>query len=74
MRKMKMTKKQISKILEEWSDEFDKDWHESYNQDLRSGHYRDMLGEIIERIDALNAAVRRPWYKRKPKPSRVLTY
>jgi hypothetical protein len=69
-----MTKKQISKILEEWSDEFDKDWHESYDQDLRSGHYRDMLGEVIERIDALNAAVRRPWYKRKPKAKRILVY
>ena len=59
-----MTKKQLSKILEEWSSEFDKDWHASYNKDLRSDSYRDMLGEVIERLDALNAAVRRPWYKR----------
>lgn len=59
-----MNKKEISNVLSEWSEELDKDWHESYNYDYRSGHYRDMLGEVIERIDALNAAVRRPWYKR----------
>lgn len=60
----KMTKKQISAILEEWSDEFDKDYHESYNQDLRSGHYRDLLSEVIDRIDALNTNLKRKWYQR----------
>lgn len=59
-----MTKKQISAILEEWSAEFDKDYHESYNQDLRSGHYRDLLSEVIDRIDALNTNLKRKWYQR----------
>lgn len=63
MKKM-MTKKQISKILEEWSDEFHKDYLDSYTQDLRSGHYRDLLSEVIDRIDALNTATKRKWYKR----------
>jgi hypothetical protein len=53
-----MKKKQISKILSEWSEEFDKDFHESYNKDLRSGHYRDLLSEVIDRIDALNNAIK----------------
>jgi hypothetical protein len=69
-----MTKKQLSSILEEWSAEFDKDFHESYNKQLNAGHYRDLLSEVIERCDALNAAVRRPWYKRKPKSKRILVY
>jgi hypothetical protein len=59
-----MTKKQISHMLEEWSDEFHKDFMESYNYDYRSGHYRDLLSEFIERCDAMNAAIKRPWYKR----------
>jgi hypothetical protein len=63
-KRMKMTKKQISQILEEWSDEFHKDYLDSYNQDLRSGHYRDLLSEVIDRIDALNTATKRKWYKR----------
>lgn len=58
-----MTKKQLSNILEEWSDEFHKDWMESRSAG-HDGHYRDLLGEFIERCDALNAAIRRPWYKR----------
>lgn len=59
-----MRKKQISRILEEWSDEFHKDFMESYNYDYRSGNYRDLLSEIIERCDALSAATRKKWYKR----------
>lgn len=60
-----MSKRQIRNILREWSIEFDKDWHASHNKDLRSDSYRDMLGEVIERLDALEAAIRRrPWHKR----------
>jgi hypothetical protein len=61
--RMKMKKKQLSKILEEWSDEFHKDYMDSYDQDLRSGHYRDLLSEIIDRLDALNAATKRKRWK-----------
>lgn len=58
-----MTKKQLSNILEEWSDEFHKDYMDSYNKDLRAGDYRDLLDEVITRIDALNATAKRKWYK-----------
>jgi hypothetical protein len=58
-----MTKKQLNSILEEWSDEFHKDYMDSYNKDLRAGHYRDLLDEVITRIDALHAANKRKWYK-----------
>lgn len=60
-----MRKKELSRILEEWSTEFHKDYLDSYNKDLRSGHYRDLLSEVIDRIDALNAYNnRKKWYKR----------
>lgn len=59
-----MTKKQLSKILEEWSSEFHQDYLDSYNQDLRSGHYRDLLSEVIDRIDALNSYNKRKWYNK----------
>jgi hypothetical protein len=62
--KKTISKKQISAILEEWSDEFDKDFHDSYNYDMRSGNYRDLLSEVIDRIDALAAATRKRWWKR----------
>ena len=58
-----MTKKQISDILEEWSNEFHRDYQDSYNKDLNAGHYRDLLDEVITRMDALNVAVKRKWYK-----------
>lgn len=58
-----MKKKQLSNILEEWSDEFHKDYMDSYDKDLRAGDYRDLLDEVITRIDALNAATKRKWYK-----------
>ncbi len=63
MRTKKMTKKQLSNILTEWSDEFHKDYMDSYNKDLRAGDYRDLLDEVITRIDALNATAKRKWYK-----------
>lgn len=56
-----MTKKQISAILEEWSDEFHKDYLDSYNQG-RDGHYRDLLNEVIDRIDALNRVAKKSWW------------
>lgn len=59
-----MKKKQLSNILEEWSDEFHKDYMDSYNTG-RDGHYRDLLDEIITRIDALNAYNKKAWYKRQ---------
>lgn len=62
-----MTKKQLSKIFEEWSDEFHKDYMDSYNHDFRSGHYRDLLDEFISRIDALNVATKKRWWQRSPK-------
>jgi len=60
-----MKKKRISSMLEEWSIEFDKDFHESFNKQLNDGHYRDLLDEVISRVDALNAYVKRPWYKKQ---------
>lgn len=58
-----MTKSKARKILEEWEVEFDKDFHESYNKDLRSGDYRDLLSEVIDRLVALRRALQR---KEKP--------
>jgi hypothetical protein len=52
-------------MLEEWSIELDKDFHESYDKVMNAGHYRDLLDEVIQRIDAMNAYVKRPWYKRR---------
>jgi len=58
-------KKNVSRMLEEWSIELDKDFHESYDKVMNAGHYRDLLDEVIQRIDAMNAYVKRPWYKRR---------
>lgn len=52
-----MRKSKAKAILREWSDEFDKDFHESYNKDLRSGDYRDLLSEVIDRLEALRKAL-----------------
>lgn len=59
-----MTKKQLGKILTEWSDEFHNEYMDSYDKDLRSGNYRDLLSEVIDRIDALNAYNNKRWWKR----------
>lgn len=58
-----MRKKQLSKILEEWSDEFHKDYLDSYNQG-KDGHWRDLMSEVIDRIDALNNFNKRKWYRK----------
>jgi len=59
-----MRKKELSRILEEWSDEFHNEFMDSYSHDLRTGHYRDLLSEVIDRIDALNAYNNRKWWKK----------
>ena len=58
-----MRKKQLSKILTEWSDEFHNDYMSSYDQGL-DGHWRDLMSEVIDRIDALNAYNNKKWWKR----------
>lgn len=57
-----MKKSSISQILTEWSDEFHNDYMNSYDKG-QDGHYRDLLSEVIDRIDALNTAINRKWYK-----------
>ncbi len=52
-----MRKSKARAILEEWEIEFDKDFHESYNKDLRAGDYRDLLSEVIDRLVALRKAL-----------------
>ena len=52
-----MRKSKAKAILREWSEEFDKDFHETYNKDLRSGDYRDLLSEVIDRLEALRKAL-----------------
>lgn len=57
-----MTKKKLSKALSAFSDELHKEYLDSYNQDLRSGHYRDLLSEVLDRIDWLEAQTRKRWW------------
>lgn len=60
-----MRKKELSRILEEWSNEFHKDYQDTYSKDLRSGDYRDLLSEVIDRIDALNTYNnKKKWYNK----------
>jgi hypothetical protein len=54
---MKMRKSKARAILREWSDEFDKDYHETYNKDLRASDYRELLSEVIDRLEALRKAL-----------------
>lgn len=57
-----MKKSSISQILDEWSSEFHNDYLDSYDKG-HDGHYRELLSEVIDRIDALNTAINRKWYK-----------
>jgi hypothetical protein len=57
MRKTKMRKSKARAILREWSDEFDKDYHETYTKDLRASDYRELLSEVIDRLEALRKAL-----------------
>lgn len=58
-----MTKTKIREQLKAWSEEYDKRWHAS-RMDGYDGHYRDLLDEVIVRIDTLEFQLRKPWWKR----------
>jgi hypothetical protein len=45
-----MNKNEIRKQLKTWSEEYDKVWHESWD-DGHDGRYRDLLDGFMVRVD-----------------------
>jgi hypothetical protein len=58
-----MTKDEVREQLKAWSEEYDKVWHESWN-DGHDGHYRDLLDGFMVRIDEMEFKLRKPWWKK----------
>jgi hypothetical protein len=56
--------KMVAKTARHYSDYFHKEYMESYNQDLRTGHYRDLLSEVIDIMDTLEARMTDNWYRK----------
>lgn len=57
-------KKDAIRILDEWSLDLDKDFYDSLNRSLNADHYRDLLDDTLQRVDQLNAYLKRPWYRK----------
>jgi hypothetical protein len=59
MRKKKMTKKKLNKLIQQYSIELHEEYIESHNYNFSAGYYRDLLSELIDKLDVLEKESRR---------------
>lgn len=57
-------KKRVAKTARHYSDYFHNEFMEAYNHDYRTGHYRDLLSEVIDIMDMLEAKANKKWWKK----------
>ena len=58
-RKLKMTKKKLNKLIKQYSIELHEEYMESHRYNFNAGYYRDLLSELIDKLDVLERESRR---------------
>jgi hypothetical protein len=58
-RKLKMTKKKLNKLIKQYSIELHEEYMESHRYNFNAGYYRDLLSELIDKLDVLEKESRR---------------
>ncbi len=56
--------KKVAKYARYWSDHYHNEFMEAGNFDYRTGHYKDLLSEVIDIMDTLEARVTDNWYRK----------
>ena len=53
-----MTKKKLNKLIKQYSFELHEEYMESHNYNFSAGYYRDLLSELIDKLDVLEKETR----------------
>jgi hypothetical protein len=56
---MKMTKKKLNKLIRQYTIELHDEYMESHRYNFDAGYYRDLLSELIDKLDVLERESRR---------------
>ena len=48
-----MTKKKLNKLIRQYTVELHDEYIESHNHNFNAGYYRDLLSELIDKLDVL---------------------
>jgi hypothetical protein len=48
-----MTKKKLNKLIRQYSVELHEEYMESHRNSFSAGYYRDLLSELIDKLDVL---------------------
>jgi hypothetical protein len=48
-----MTKKQLNKLIRQYTVELHDEYMESHRYEFNAGYYRDLLSELIDKLDVL---------------------
>jgi hypothetical protein len=48
-----MTKKKLNKLIRQYTVELHDEYIESHNHNFNAGYYRDLLSELIDKLDNL---------------------
>jgi hypothetical protein len=57
--RMKMTKSKLNKLIKQYSHELHEEYMESHRYNFDAGYYRDLLSELISKLDVLERESRR---------------
>ena len=53
-----MTKRKLNKLIKQYSIELHDEYMESHRYDFNAGYYRDLLSELIDKLDVLEKETR----------------
>lgn len=59
-----MFRKNVAKTASHYSNEFHERYMEANNYDYRTGNYKDLLSEVIDIMDMLEAQAKKKWWKK----------
>ena len=48
-----MTKSKLNKLIKQYSDELHEEYMASFHYNFNAGYYRDLLSELIDKLDVL---------------------
>lgn len=59
-----MKKRKLNKLINTYADELHAEYLDSFRYNFDAGYYRDLLSEVIDKMDKLEMLTRKKWYQK----------